>query len=251
MIATIEKLHANAIDETGNRYGNLVVLSLAETENHAVEWNCRCDCGNESIVRGKTLRAGGTKSCGCLRSSHRRRLDEVGNRYGKLTVLSFVGMKHGTTTWTCQCDCGGTKVISGYLLRNGRTTSCGCIRNKHIASLHQLPHSEAAFNYLYSRTKRTALARGYAFELTKKQVRNLSIQNCHYCGSPPTQRSRGCNGDYLYNGIDRKDNDKGYVEGNVVPACKHCNRAKRTMGYETFRAWVYQVHKHFVEEKVQ
>lgn len=29
-------------------------------------WLCQCDCGNTSIVRGKSLIQGNTKSCGCL-----------------------------------------------------------------------------------------------------------------------------------------------------------------------------------------
>jgi hypothetical protein len=30
-------------------------------------WECQCDCGNITIVVGKLLRRGVTKSCGCLR----------------------------------------------------------------------------------------------------------------------------------------------------------------------------------------
>lgn len=29
-------------------------------------WLCRCDCGNEGVVLGISLRLGRTKSCGCL-----------------------------------------------------------------------------------------------------------------------------------------------------------------------------------------
>ena len=33
-------------------------------------WKCKCTCGNECVVSGKTLRNGDTKSCGCLRKEN-------------------------------------------------------------------------------------------------------------------------------------------------------------------------------------
>lgn len=56
-------------DETGNRYGRLVVLEYAGTRpNHrgGAVWKCRCDCGNETVVWSGSLRGGDTRSCGCL-----------------------------------------------------------------------------------------------------------------------------------------------------------------------------------------
>ena len=34
---------------------------------HERMWNCVCDCGTERVVRGKSLRGGISKSCGCYR----------------------------------------------------------------------------------------------------------------------------------------------------------------------------------------
>ena len=50
----------------GNRYAKLVVLSLFDKidRKHTLRWNCKCDCGNLTIVRGNDLRAGKIKSCG-------------------------------------------------------------------------------------------------------------------------------------------------------------------------------------------
>lgn len=51
-----------------------------------------------------------------------RRIDETGKKYGKLTVLEYVGKRK----WKCQCECGNT--INAYIfnLKRGRTKSCGC-----------------------------------------------------------------------------------------------------------------------------
>ena len=56
----------NFIDLTGQRYGRLEVMSRAENKRKIAMWLCRCDCGNEKVVRGSDLRNGHTQSCGCL-----------------------------------------------------------------------------------------------------------------------------------------------------------------------------------------
>ena len=54
-------------DLTGQRFGRLVVLERAENNMHRkTQWKCRCDCGNERVIEGNSLRRGVTKSCGCL-----------------------------------------------------------------------------------------------------------------------------------------------------------------------------------------
>ena len=50
----------------GERYGKLVVIEeVATFYRRAVR--CSCDCGREKTVTLQALRAGSTKSCGCLR----------------------------------------------------------------------------------------------------------------------------------------------------------------------------------------
>lgn len=57
----------------GNRYGRLIVIERANdyispSGYKSVQWKCKCDCGNEVVVIGKSLtkKNNGTKSCGCL-----------------------------------------------------------------------------------------------------------------------------------------------------------------------------------------
>lgn len=55
------------VDLTGKRFNNLTVISRVEnTESGAIKWNCLCDCGNYTIVRGDNLKSNSVKSCGCL-----------------------------------------------------------------------------------------------------------------------------------------------------------------------------------------
>lgn len=51
-------------DETGNRYGYLLVTTLSHIgTDYRVYWKAACDCGNETVVRGDSLRNGSCKSC--------------------------------------------------------------------------------------------------------------------------------------------------------------------------------------------
>ena len=63
--------------------------------------------------------------------------NEAGNRYGKLTVLSFHHInKSKNAYWLCACDCGLTTVVCGSYLRSGHTTSCGCIKREFFGEKH-------------------------------------------------------------------------------------------------------------------
>ncbi len=51
----------------GLRFAKLVVTAAAgKTRWSELLWRCRCDCGGETVVQGKNLRSGRTRSCGCL-----------------------------------------------------------------------------------------------------------------------------------------------------------------------------------------
>jgi hypothetical protein len=65
--------HPNLIDVSGERYGRLIVTSFAGGgRDGGALWNCICDCGNTTVVLGKRLRLGKTRSCGCYRDELRR-----------------------------------------------------------------------------------------------------------------------------------------------------------------------------------
>ena len=55
----------------GLRFSRLTVLSAAPpvmyAHGTAHKWNCRCDCGKETIVYSRALTGNKTQSCGCLR----------------------------------------------------------------------------------------------------------------------------------------------------------------------------------------
>lgn len=172
-------------------------------------------------------------------------IDITGERFGALVALHISDERpYGHLMWVCQCDCGNTCLAAVGSLRAGRRVSCGCYTPQR-----RLGKGEQARNSLLSSYKHGAKSRGLAWELTVEQFTELTKQPCYYCGVEPAYilrvRTEGA-GDYVYNGIDRLDNGKGYLPDNVVPCCKICNQAKSDRSYEEFINWIthiYNIHK--------
>lgn len=100
--------------------------------------------------------------------------------------------------------------------------------------------------YAFKRVAKDARLRGLGFNITLDFFSKQCHEPCHYCGGTDRNsisiRSKRA-GKYIiknfrYNGLDRKDNSKGYTEDNCVPACIVCNRAKREMPYDEFIGWL-------------
>ena len=54
-------------------------------------------------------------------------IDLTGQRFGRWTVLEYVGYEKGVM-WRCKCDCGTERNVRSDHLRYGKTISCGCFR---------------------------------------------------------------------------------------------------------------------------
>ncbi len=130
----------NLIDLTGQRFGRLTVLYKAKNKGSRTYWHCLCDCGKEKDILAICLSNGHTKSCGCLRSESSFIKNYVGEKFGLLTVIERLDhYKNNKTYYKCDCECGGTRIISGSNLvsksNKGIILSCGCLmKNKKYLS---------------------------------------------------------------------------------------------------------------------
>jgi hypothetical protein len=73
--------------------------------------------------------------------------------------------------------------------------------------------SKSKFTRLIFQAKNSGRIVGINFE----QFCELVSSPCHYCGNVLPETGYG---------LDRKDNDLGYIIGNIVPCCKDCNKMK-------------------------
>lgn len=224
---------ARKLIEIGTRFGRLVVLEQAEHVDHTHRYyKCRCDCGTVFVTRRSSLR-NDLRAC---KSCAHRKLIEIGTRFGKLVTVERADDLYGETAYKCQCDCGNViAAVSASNLRKGQKGCNICAR--------RLLKGEAGFNKLLGGYKAGAKKRGLAFELTKDEFRKLVTSDCAYCGNLPSSVAKARFGDFTHNGVDRMDNDLGYVSSNVVPCCKWCNPAKQARDYNEWIAWLDQVAK--------
>jgi len=125
-------------DMTGLRFGRLLVLEYAgRAIGGGSWWRCRCDCGNEKVIRQSNLR-GGTKSCGCVgreilrkqRKGHHPAIfkDISGLDNGVFSVVGSAGCigKNSRYGWISVCKyCGDVGVrTSAEVIK---LKSCGCL----------------------------------------------------------------------------------------------------------------------------
>jgi len=54
------------VDLVGRRFNRLTVESRGPNMAGHTGWNCRCDCGNKTLVARPNLVSSSIKSCGCL-----------------------------------------------------------------------------------------------------------------------------------------------------------------------------------------
>lgn len=124
-------------DFTGRRYGRLVVLYRAANKGKRIAWACQCSCKQRLIivVRGKDLKRGKTRSCGCLRretTKARCMKNLAGMIFGKLTAIKESRVEHRSADgrrrvkWECLCECGNPTVVLSDNLMRGHIKSCGC-----------------------------------------------------------------------------------------------------------------------------
>jgi hypothetical protein len=182
--------------------------------------------------------------------------DRIGKKFGRLTVIGFAyykPRKNGNSRdafWQCKCDCGNEKEVMNSNLLSGNVSSCGCVREESLKKLHEANIDDSAtFRAVLKTYKWSAKQRGISFKLTEEKFKELTQGNCEYCGTQPSfikernGRTAYKGKPYVYNGIDRVDNDKGYVSDNCVPCCRICNIAKGEMTVKEFLDWIKKVYE--------
>lgn len=190
----------------------------------------------------------------------------VGNVYGMLRVISYVGVSGSAGKFLCLCECGQEKIFPGKDLRREKRKSCGtCYRKKFGGPTPYRDGKHSTISQVYREYANSAKKRGLEFSISMEEFEVLIFSCCSYCGIPPStiknkyvkkdgspaSNTRGkeirperiAQATLAYNGVDRIDNAIGYTSDNCVTACKQCNLAKYTYSKEQFLVWAERVVK--------
>lgn len=194
-----------------------------------------------------------------------RKVDLTGQKFGRWTVVAPARRTY-QTMWSCRCDCGVERVVSGANLTTGHSVSCGCFRvdhrreqnyfrdyrgvkNPRAVRAHRvygdsyIPSSEVWFKRaagVFYSAKRNGVALGFknAQELAI-YVKSIAPKKCPVFGIPFVERG---NGFHKWSpSIDKKDPKKGYVPGNIQVISMMANCMKRDASSDellAFAEWI-------------
>lgn len=130
----------NLVDLTGKQFENLIVLYRGEDiikdgKKRRVRWHCRCNCGNEFDVIADNLKKRPHMTCNeCAnkRRSENNRINVIGNKYGRLTIVEIIPNTKPTKV-KCVCDCGNEHIGDQADIISGHTQSCGCLQKERAS----------------------------------------------------------------------------------------------------------------------
>lgn len=160
---------------TGQKFEKLLVVSREPSKNGRAMWLCQCDCGNYTIVKGKQLLNGNTKSCGCLRK-------EVKIKHGKYNTRLY-------TIWRSMKQ---------------RCYNKNNIRYKHYGGRGVAVCDEWLNDFMTFYT--WAVSHGYDDNLTIDRIdvnKNYEPNNCRWLTLPQQNRNTRRNRYFTINGVTK------------------------------------------------
>jgi hypothetical protein len=136
----------------------------------------------------------------------------------------------------CQLDLPSADFVRGKSV-------CRLCDNKRRADARR----EKPLLELLNTTRRRAEDKGFGFDLTLDYLHRLyAVQDgrCYHFKVPLVIDSSEAADSPLQVSIDRLDNDRGYLKGNVALTCFAANLARNKWSVETFTCFVRQLPQH-------
>lgn len=168
--------------------------------------------------------------------------DMIGRTFGRLTVLAITPGKYIRAL--CVCECHRQSAPLAIDLIRGRARSCGCFRKDAARARATIYPAEESLHRAYFKAYQLgARNREIEFDLSFARFVELIRTVCHYCGTIDATRTLGQRTLKNCNGVDRVNSAAGYCDGNVLPCCQICNRAKGDLSYADFLAYLDRFRK--------
>lgn len=148
----------------------------------------------------------------------KNRIDLIGRKFGRLTVLKFHSVNENYATfWLCRCSCGTEKPIRRSNLTNGSAKSCGCLNAELVkeratkSSLGGRVKDERIYNIWQSMRQRCYYRKSTEFHRYGARGISVCAEWSEYASFKKWALKNGYK-DSL--SIDRIDNDGDYRPEN-------------------------------------
>jgi predicted SprT family Zn-dependent metalloprotease len=208
------------MDIIGKKFGKWIVTQLIGRDAKSNKiYLCRCDCGTEKEQRIQTVVSGETTQCRSCRMSDFNKVENlIGKKFGSWSVIGKEKNEvRNEWYYTCICDCGTEKLISGHSLKSGNTNKCSKCRCKTHGMSSTSTFKIWAGILARCTNPKIACFKYYGGRGIKVCDRWLKFENF--------LEDMGIRPDGLQ--IDRIHNDGNYEPANcrwVTPAVNHSNR---------------------------
>lgn len=226
---------SNFVNISGKTFGSWTVLERAGSDKWGKAlWKCKCSCGRESLVASQNIRKGGSRGCVSCGQSKLEKSESAGKRYGMWVLVKKAASSNGQR-WLCRCDCGVEKILPMKSLIHGDSQRCYFCSRKLLHTLcGKIPL------WMFTQISRSAKARnheftidiGYIASLFEKQSGKCAATGVQLLISPALNKTSGTTAS-----LDRIDNSKGYVVGNVRWVHKIINIMRGSLTIDEFVYW--------------
>ena len=116
---------------SGKIFGDIEVLQLYTLTDNRPNFKCVCKCGSKMEVYLDTLISG--KTTACLKCINKiKETDILGQQFGLLKVVEFVGIVKTYISYRCICECGDTRIVSRHDLLNNKVKLCNTYKHLRL-----------------------------------------------------------------------------------------------------------------------
>lgn len=188
----------------GTRFGKLVVIERLKDRSRY--YRCKCDCGHYIDSRADHLRNGNTVKCNWC-----PKIDYSGQIINGLKVINPL-YHDDSYNWyyQIQCTCGKLFISTIGAIKSGHTRSCG-----HISRSQNGLSNDPRYSHWCAMIERTTNPNHKAFQHYDELIVDGPKVYSDWISSPVgffEELGPMPGPDYT---VDRIDNHKGYVPGNI------------------------------------